>query len=91
MRPSHHLRAMQTIAGRSRFHRSERSAFALSSIPSWLGGSGGSASSLDLNGLEMLETAQADSRSGTSSKLAARQHGMSQRAQERLTLSPSSA
>ena len=67
------------------------SAFALSSIPFWLDGSGGSgcsASSLDLKGLEMLETAQADKRSGTSSTLAARQYGMSQRAQERLTLSP---
>ena len=87
MRPSHHLRAMQTspavpdsIVGAS--------AFALSSIPFWLGGSGGSASSLDLNGLEMLETAQADRRSGTSSKLAARQYGMSQRAQERLNSVP---
>src|SRR6187397_1891841 len=67
------------------------SAFALSSIPFWLEGSGGSgcsASSLDLKGLEMLETAQADKRSGTSSTLAARQYGMSQRAQERLTMSP---
>ena len=82
MRPSHHLRTMQTVA------------FALSSIPFWLdgsGGSGGSASSLDLKGLEMLETAQAESRSGMSNKLAARQYGKSQRAQDRLNLSPSSA
>ena len=67
------------------------SALALSSMPFGLGGSGCSASSPDLKGLDMLETAQAGRRKATSSKLAARQYGMSLRAQERLTLSPSSA
>ena len=55
---------------------------------SWLTGSGWS---LDLKGLEKPETAQADRMSAVSNKLPARQNGMSQRAQERLNLSPSSA
>ena len=87
MRPSHDLRAMQAVAGRCRRHR-RSIGLRLVEHPVLAHREGGSASSLDLKGLEMLETAQADRSSGTSSKLAARQHGSSQRAQERLNSIP---